>query len=53
VLFVPNSLKSQMEQNVKSPFSKARAITEKLCASSLAAVENDPLAKPIPNAKFP
>jgi hypothetical protein len=49
----PNSLKSQMEQNVKSPFSKARAITKKLCASNPAAVENDPLAKPLPDAKSP
>jgi hypothetical protein len=49
----PNSLKSQKEQNVKSPFSKAHAITKKLCASNPAAVENDPLAKPLPDAKSP
>jgi hypothetical protein len=49
----PNSLKSLMEQNEKSPFSKARAITKKLCASNPAAVEHDPLAKPLPEAKSP
>ena len=48
-----NSLKSQIRQNAKSPFCKARAITEKLCASSPLAVQNDPPAKLPPEAKSP